>query len=170
VEIDVGYGLWLRCAEAIDARLSLVIRGFSQRFAGPWFPPHLSLVSHFADRETALSAAEVAASRLAGVRLRFESAETTPAFYRALFLRAVDDPALSACQAELALQTAQPEGDFLPHISLFYGELGANRARALAEASTLVPLVLTLGAIEVWRLRGGVEDWERCAAVEMRAP
>jgi len=28
MEIDVGYGLWLRCAEAIDARLSLVIRGF----------------------------------------------------------------------------------------------------------------------------------------------
>ena len=167
--IDVGYGLWLRCVEAIDARLSQVIRGFSQRFAGPCFPPHLTLASHFADRETALSAAVAAANRLAGVRLRFESAETTPAFYRALFLRAVDDPALSACQAELVPRTAQPEGDFLPHISLFYGELGENRGRALAEASTLVPLVLSLGAIEVWRLRGSAEHWERCAAVELRA-
>jgi hypothetical protein len=169
MEIDVGYGLWLRCEEAIDARLSLVIREFSQRFAGPCFSPHLSLASHFADRETALSAAEAAANRLAGRELRFESAETTPAFYRALFLRAVDDPALSACQAELALRTAQPAGDFLPHISLFYGELGANRARALAEARSLVPLVLAISAIEVWRLQGRVEDWERCAAVELRA-
>src|SRR5688500_1743613 len=165
MEIDVGYGLWLRCAEAIDARLSLVIRGFSQRFAGPWYPPHLSLTSHFGDRESALSAAEMAASRLAGVRLRFESAETTAAFYRALFLRAVDDLALSACQAELALRTAQPEGDFLPHISLFYGELGANRARALSEARALVPLVSDLSAIEVWHLRGTADTWERCAVV-----
>ena len=107
----------------------------------------------------------MAASRLAGVRLRFESAETTPAFYRALFLRAGDDPALSACQAELALQTAQPEGDFLPHISLFYGELGANRARALSEAGALVPLVADLGAIEVWHLRGTADTWERRAVV-----
>jgi hypothetical protein len=167
--IDVGYGLWLRGAEPVDTQLSQVIRGFAQRFAGPCFPPHLTLASHFADRETALSAAESAAKHLAGVRLRFESAETTPAFYRALFLRAVDDPALSACQAELTARTAQPAGDFLPHVSLFYGELGANRPRALAEASALVPLVLEAGALEVWLLRGTVGDWERCATVDVQA-
>jgi hypothetical protein len=168
--IDVGYGLWLRGTEPIDAQLSQVIRGFAQRFAGPWFPPHLTLASHFPDGESALSAAEAAKNRLAGIQLRFESAETTPAFYRALFLRAVDDPALSACQAALTARTAQPERDFLPHLSLFYGELGANRPCALAEATALVPLVLDVGAIEVWRLCGTAEDWERCATVDVRAP
>jgi hypothetical protein len=166
--IDVGYGLWLRPAEPIDTQLSQLIRGFAQRFSGPAFPPHLTLASHFVDRETARSAAEVAAKRLADIRLRFEAVETTPEFYRALFLRAVDDPALLACQAELAARTAKPAGDFLPHVSLFYGELGANRRRALAEAGILLPLVLEVGAIEVWRLRGTVEDWERCVAVNSR--
>ena len=167
MDIDVGYGLWARVEPELDLRLSRVITQLSERHGGPAFPPHLTLASHFPDAHGAHEAATAAASTLRDIRVRFASVEATSDFYRALYLRAADHAGLSACHAELARRSGAPSGDFLPHLSLFYGDLGAERQRAVADARALLPLGAALTRIEVWRLRGTADAWQWCSAVEL---
>jgi hypothetical protein len=166
-KIDVGCGLWARCEEPLESRFLQLIQDFSRRFGGPSFPPHLTLATHFGDPDEALRAAEAAAAALGRTQLRFETAEATADYHRALYVRAAEHPGLSACYTELVRRSGKEQGAFLPHVSLAYGELGQHRDTALREAQALLPLDAPLRAIEVWQLRGASKDWRRCAAVQL---
>jgi hypothetical protein len=61
----------------------------------------------------------------------------------------------------LLRRSGQTESTFIPHLSLFYGTLGElDRALALNDALSLLPLVARVRAIEVWRLAGPAEAWQ----------
>jgi 2'-5' RNA ligase len=161
MDIDVGFGLWLCADEDAEERLTAAISELAARFGGPAFSPHLTLASGFGTQESALEAAHGAARELDDIQLRFSEVESTAEYYRALYLRADEHAVLSACHERLLQGTQRPDRTFIPHVSLFYGDLGPRRTEALEAARALVPLSTRAAAIEVWELRGPFAAWRK---------
>lgn len=162
MDIDAGFGLWLCADNPVTERLSAEIAVLAGRFGGPTFPPHLTLATGFGSLGAAVEAAGDAALELDGIELRFSRVESTTEYHRALYLRCDEHAVLSACHERLVQRSQRPDRPFIPHVSLFYGDLAARGAEALAEATRrLVPLSFAPAAIEVWELRGPLAAWQR---------
>jgi hypothetical protein len=161
MDIDAGFGLWLCADGEVEGRLSAAISDLAARFGGSAFSPHLTLAAGFGTREAAIEAAHSARLELGDIELCFSEVESTAEYYRALYLRADEHAVLSACHERLVQRTQRSDRAFIPHVSLFYGDLGLRRAEALDAARALVPISTWPAAIEVWELRGPLAAWRK---------
>lgn len=156
--------LWLLLSEPVHDRFAALIRRLSGRLGTPWFIPHITLAGSIdlpAD-ETASRIADLA-TRLAPIPLQLTDVGWTDDYYRCLFIRAECSPKLLAAhQAACAALGRRPETDFMPHLSLVYGNLDAERKAQVVDSigrhfdvtteASRVGLCLAVGEPEQWRL------------------
>jgi sulfur relay (sulfurtransferase) DsrC/TusE family protein len=124
--------IWLMPSHDDEALLSLLIRDLADRFGTPHFQPHVTLRGDTTTLTAQLAEAiAVAARQVAIFAEPISTVEITEAFFRAFYARFAVSPALETLKRSLDPAEA---GSFLPHISLLYGTLPAERkAPAAAE-------------------------------------
>lgn len=130
------YILWL--LPAPDARpyfVSLIDR-MSARFGTPRFEPHVTVASATRMDETAVVACTERLARvLLPVTIFLEGAAYSDMYFRCLYLRARRSPAVLAAHRAAREHLGQsPAPDFMPHLSLVYGEIeAAEKEKAIVE-------------------------------------
>jgi 2'-5' RNA ligase len=157
-----GYSIWLVPQEPQLTRLSTCVRNFARKNGTPTFVPHVTLLGDIAGEETAL--AEILArfsGRFAPCDLMVTEVETGDSYYKSLYLNLESPAALQDLQTALSndLPISQVPREFLPHISLAYGDL--NPEVQAAEAEVFVGSLMRFEAMHLVRSSQTVpiEDW-----------
>lgn len=197
----VGHSLWLVPPPTVAEKLAGVITELattepSLATAGcPTFGPHMTLLSGLrglADEFVVGRTAELAAD-LRPIKVDLVDIVQGPKFFQCVFAVAQKTPVLMAANA--AGQSAfELSYDFVPHVSLVYGDharIGeAGKAAAVERAKLLLrglqssaagtdaaaaetagaPLLsFDASTLEVWNTAGPVAAWRRIAAFELGA-
>ncbi len=132
------YSLWLLPSPEHERRLVDTVARLSALLQGPVFTPHVTVQGDLAlTKERLATATGMLARRTPVQRWRVDAVETTPHFFRCLYLRFTTDPAFAAMQAAVQRCSRTRSGlSPYPHLSLAYGEpqpATAELARALQE-------------------------------------
>lgn len=156
------YSIWLMPPAALRERFAELIDALSRRLGTPRFEPHITLAAPRAVTDAqALSEAQRLATRLAPVPLRFNGIDHTDAYFRCLFLRAVKTPEILAAHRRACAELGEPiEADYMPHLSLVYGEIDrAEKEKMIADVGARFPAEFVADGIAVCSVVGPPDAW-----------
>jgi 2'-5' RNA ligase len=122
------YYLWLTPAGDAHNRFAEVIRKLSQTYHTKLFDPHITLVGGITGSEAELIAkTEKLSRRLTRITIKPQEVKYLNEFYRSLFLLVTPAEALiNANKLAKQLFGLPLDEEFMPHLSLFYGELSVK--------------------------------------------
>ncbi len=118
------HSIWLMPDEAMQTRLSTINRGFADKWGGPVFEPHITLLGDLDCNFTQISNLCTGLfSKTSRQSAQVQSADGTDCFFTSLFLD-IDLPGnfktkRSECAEALGVQPAS----YRPHVSLAYGPI-----------------------------------------------
>ena len=156
------YSLWLTPPPPVYARFARLIAALSRRLGTPRFPPHITLAGAGAEREEdAIARAKALAATLAPVPVRLLDIGYSDAYFRCLFIRAERSPALLAAHRAAARALGgEVSDDFMPHLSLVYGNLPVERKKTLiAEIGRRFDLEFTAAQTTLCLPAGEPDGW-----------
>lgn len=148
---------------AVGDRFRALIAELSRRSGTPAFEPHLTLAGVEAPT-VATACARVAplAATLAPIPVRLNEIGMTAEYFRCLFIRAALTPALLHAYRNACAALDQPPAEFMPHLSLIYGELApAMKTEIAANLSGRFELEFTVERVALYTTAGPPPDW-RC--------
>jgi hypothetical protein len=167
-----GHSLWLVPRGAAATRLATIIEDLSHAYRTPSFPPHVTLLARVTQpaHEVVLrTRSMVSAEKLRRFQLRLGSLDTTRAYFRSLFIRADPSTALltTHTRASTWFGVAQTE-EFLPHLSLLYGELADKDKRSIiARLDRDYPAGYIAREIAIYATEGAPENWRLVESVAL---
>lgn len=128
------YHLWLIPDPENGKKLKKLVSELSARFQTPRIAPHLSLLIRISGNESELvSKTKELARSLEPVRLRFREIGWMDDFHRCLFLRTEESEALAkARQIASSLFQASENREFIPHVSILYGNIPTETKKLIA--------------------------------------
>ncbi|MFH5832600.1 2'-5' RNA ligase family protein [Halalkalibaculum sp. DA3122] len=157
------YSLWLRPFGDIAYSLHERIKKLSAQHDTPVFEPHVTLLGGLAAGETALTQlTDTLASSLHPFEILLTRAGYTDSFYQSLFVHAEKSEELVKARRNAErLFDVHPEEEFMPHLSLLYGNLTRREKERILnvmgrEFHTRFPvhnllLIETTGKPESWK-------------------
>lgn len=161
------FSLWLMPPAGPRERFAALIQTLSARLGTPRFDPHVTLCSipgAIAEQDV-VARTSALAGQLAPVTIRLSEVAYTEEYFRSLYICADRTPELLNAHRRACRHFAgTPESDYMPHLSLVYGDLPADdKERIIGEigrrfdstftADTLC-LCLPDGPPQGWRLLG----------------
>jgi 2'-5' RNA ligase len=156
--------LWLLLSGSVHDRFATLIHTLSRRLGTPRFIPHITLAGSIdLPADEIVSRAANLATRLASIPLRLTDVGWTEEYYRCLFIRAEHSPELLAAHHAACTDLGRaPDAEFMPHLSLVYGNLTEDRKAQIvndigqrydiATDANRIGLCLAAGSPEQWRL------------------
>ena len=156
--------LWLLPSASVQDRFATLIDTLSRRHGTPRFAPHITLTGSLdspAD-EISLRTSDLAA-RLRPVPVQLTEVGWSDEYFRCLFIRAAASPELLAAHRTACAHLGRsPDTDFMPHLSLIYGNLSQDQKDRIVDEigrrfdigfdADRVGLCLAAGSPEQWRL------------------
>lgn len=159
-----GFSLWMMPPPAVRERFLTLIAELSRRVDTPPFEPHLTLAGIEAATEAAIRPVAELAARLAPLPVRLTEIGTTSEYFRCLFVRAEHTLALDRAYHTACRALGQAPGEFMPHLSLIYGELTpAVKERLIAEIGNRFDTAFTVERVALYDTAGPPPGW-RCVA------
>ena len=149
-------------------QLAATISTLAAEHDAPRFEPHVTMAGLF--RSGKQAAVQTLTSLAAGTRpfeVRLVAAGHEQAYFRALYLRAQPSAQLSALHQAAQAAWALDSRPYMPHLSLLYANIAAERKRAIIGALGIqLPLTIRIDAAELWADHpAGVPGWHRVARV-----
>jgi len=130
-----GYHLWLVPAGHASHRLQAVVDRLAEAHTGPAFTPHVTLLSGLSADEASLVETN---RRLAAGLEPFNLDLTGPAagttFFQCIYMRVAENPSLSRVRKAAGKAFALPADNYMPHLSLYYGDASPDRRATILMA------------------------------------
>lgn len=158
------FSLWLIPPEPFFSRYRDLIHRLSREYGTRTFPPHLTLLgSHRGEEAGMIEQARALARMLAPVPVRLREIGARNEFFRCVIVYADKSPELMEANRQAReLFHAEAGSEYLPHLSLVYGDLaGAQKASLIRKIERpmedrfmvrTLRLIATGGGSEGWRL------------------
>lgn len=161
-----GYHLFLEPPEPLRGQLQNIILGLGGVYENNIFRPHVTLLGRITASDEAVLIEHV--KRL--------SAQTTPFlitlgeigmedhYFRALYLRVERNEVLESLHDlwTLKIAGATDTRAFVPHLSLFYGDLAQEEKEKMI-SSLVLPEVMTfmVDTVHLYKTEGEVSNWKK---------
>jgi 2'-5' RNA ligase len=130
-----GYHLWLVPEGEALHRLQGIVDRLAGAYDGPVFTPHVTLLSPLVGEESSLIETN---RRLADGLDRFYLDLTVPeagtTFFQCIYMKVAENPLLSRTRQAAAEAFALSADDYMPHLSLYYGNVSTDRRAAILKA------------------------------------
>ena len=157
------YTLWLMPDKATYLKLSKLIAELSTTHDAPSFEPHVTLLSGIVDDlGTAVNKTKQFAESLTSITARLTRIEFLEYYYRCLFFRTDESPALMKAREEAENFFEHTHiHPFIPHVSFLYGSLPVFQKEAIVSdlgAAFLVDFRLT--KLRLVKTQRTPEHWE----------
>ena len=124
----LGYHLWLAPEGAVLQRLQHVVVQLAEKYDGPVFAPHVTLLSGLrGDEGSLIEANRTLADGLPSFELSLTKAEAGHTFFQCVYMRVAEDPSLSEMRRAAGEVFALPSDGYMPHLSLYYGDVSEER-------------------------------------------
>jgi 2'-5' RNA ligase len=118
-----GYHLWLVPEGDALHRLQGVVDRLAEAHNGPVFTPHVTLLSGpAADEASLIETNRGLAAGLEPFNLDLTAPEAGTTFFQCIYMQVAETPSLSRTRQEAARAFALPADDYMPHLSLYYGD------------------------------------------------
>jgi 2'-5' RNA ligase len=160
-----GYHLFLEPEGELKRVLEQQIGSLAQKYAGPAFPPHVTLLARIEGREEqeVLMRAKELAKELAPIPLTLGDWGREPAFFKALYIRIADTDELMAAHARANEAFGmQDESYYRPHLSLYYGLPSDEMRRAMIlDISYERDVSFVADCIQVYKTEGAADQWKK---------
>ncbi|MEW5977729.1 MAG: 2'-5' RNA ligase family protein [Acidobacteriota bacterium] len=163
VKVAKGYSLWLQPEGPLFTRLSGLIEALAQQFGTPAFEPHVTLLSGVTgSKDDVLRRAEGLCRRLVPFIVPARCLDSRPEYFRCFFVRLEETPVLLNAHARAVECFAQEPAEFLPHLSLVYGDLSRQEKVELAsQLGRDWHFDLRIQQVHVYRTEGAPHEWYR---------
>ena len=140
------YYYWLIPDEPHRSRLQQIINNFANIYRGPCFVPHLTLATG--------QYIPPSPSQHHPIALHCEKVESQASYFRALYYRCKESPSLRSLSDFL-----EEDRQYIPHISLLYGDHSNARKRIWCANTSLYPHPIMCSRI--WIVKGSrhVHNW-----------
>lgn len=166
MSLTARYALWLAPDDSSSQQLQAVIEQLASTYAGPIFPPHLTLLGWVQGDEQELSdKVQSLASRLAPINGKVTGFAGAPYYFRCFFA-----PLESSSELRQAVSDAAQEFDtsagsnYLAHISLLYGQLDREEKKRIpSQIGEKVPVRFLLNKLQLIRMSVSVPGWTTVA-------
>jgi 2'-5' RNA ligase len=157
-----GYHLFL---EPSTGELQTVIETIGDVSGGPRFVPHVTLLANIPEAPEAelIQKLHILVGDMKAFDVSLGDLEMQDAYYRALYYRIVPESAIiESHKAANQLFTVIDEQDYLPHLSVVYGNYTQEQKKGFKEHATVTPgTPLLLDRVSLWKTDGGVTSWKR---------
>jgi len=164
------YALWLAPSPDSAQALAQPMTWLRQQFGGPVFAPHVTLLGRITGEESLLIArTNELAHRLHRQRLPIGPVSGEVYYFRCLY--AVLDksrPLLQAHADALSVFGYNARDDYLPHISLWYGQLdGDEKGRLRSAISIRLPEAIDIDRLQLVHISVDVAGWRVVTEAEL---
>ena len=130
-----GYHLWLVPAGEAMHRLQDVIGSLAEAYDGPVFTPHITLLSGLsADEESLTRTLRNLTAGLEPFHVTLTAPEAGTTFFQCIYMRVAESASLSQTRDAAGEAFALPSEGYMPHLSLYYGDVSTERRATILEA------------------------------------
>ena len=157
------YALWLKPETAAEQQLQAVIDTLAERYRAPRFAPHMTLLGRlFGDEADLAAKTEMLAATLQKFPVSVPGFAGAPYYFRCFYAPVASSPELRHAVDEAGSQFKASAGaDFLPHLSLLYGQLHRDEKRQIPGIiGNAVPRSLEFDRLQLVRMSLSVSAWE----------
>ena len=156
------YSIWLLPSEKESKRFQKIIDILSELFKTPTFEPHITLYTHIPKLTDELF---YNVSVLAALTNTFEVSiaeiQTSPKYYKSLFTNITFNHTLENLQQEVQNLFPGIDYDFLPHLSLLYGDIEeALKSEKIDAIREDLIQMFQVSRIAIVYTQGEVSDWK----------
>lgn len=168
----VSHSLWLKPFGEITLSLEHRIRKLAESHGTPSFSPHITLLGGLQQPPSRLiNLTDILAASLSPFEVLLTQAGTGDTFYRSLFVHVEKSEELEEVrlQAEKLFEAGEDE-QWLPHLSLMYGDLDAvEKEKILNAMGREFHLRFPIHTLLLVKTEGPPEDWEEVHAAGLTA-
>jgi 2'-5' RNA ligase len=130
-----GYHLWLVPEGDALHRLQGVVDRLAEAYDGPVFTPHITLLSGLAaDEASLIETNRRLAAGLEPFNLDLTVPEAGTTFFQCIYMRVAENPSLSRIRKAAGKAFALPADNYMPHLSLYYGDASPDRRATILTA------------------------------------
>jgi 2'-5' RNA ligase len=168
--VGKGYALWLMPDQPMFSRLAREISRLSQQLTTPRFQPHITLLSRITlTEEKVLGRSMRLAGCLRPFRIELADVNQLDEFFRCLFVTLRSDKAILEARQVACRVFAGRRVPYLPHLSLVYGKLPADRRKEIAGSLRQFPgQACYLRKMALYRVNGPVRQWKCIKTFELK--
>ncbi len=154
------YSLWIRPTGQIDTVLQDWVHHLSEKFAGPLFKPHMTLLGSFsAVKEEAIEKTNQLVKQLTPFPIDLQGISFSTTYYQNVFVRVKSSAKLLEANLLAKEIFGMSNHVFMPHISLLYGNHSMQEREMIVKDILLKePLSFMAEAIEIVPEAGINED------------
>lgn len=167
------YALWLLPAEPVSTAFADLIESLRKSYRGPGFAPHVTLLGWVTGKEEALAQATAQlAAQVEPITLRPVGLDGEPYYFRCFYLKLdKSEPLLRAHEKASALFSAGHSSDYLPHLSLIYGQLSApQKTRLQKELIDTLSAEFVVDRVQLVHIAVAVADWRVVTTFALGSP
>lgn len=166
------YSLWLRPLGDIAFRIQQRINKLSDQYDTPSFEPHVTLLSGLRYGETELiQLTETLAGALSPFELLLTKAGYRNKFYQSLFVHIKkSDELMNAYNTALQLFGREADEEFIPHLSLMYGDLSQKeKERILSVMGREFHIRFEVHSLLLVKTEGKPDEWKKIHLAEFKS-
>lgn len=163
------YSLWLCPVGEIAFSLKQHIQKLSEKHNTPAFDPHVTLLGGLqASRQELVDLTETLASSIRPFEILLTRAGTGTSFYQSLFVRVKETkPLLDARKKAEKLFEHHPEENYMPHLSLMYGDIvREQKERILNAMGREFHIRFSVQSLFLVETTGQPREWQKIHAAE----
>lgn len=156
------YALWLLPDEVASDTFRDVIVRLSGRYQGPRFEPHVTLLGWITGAEEQLTQITAQlAQQLRILNLQAAGFDGEQYYFRCFYTKlAVSQGLIEAHEQASAVFNAGHSSDYMPHLSLVYGQATVTDKPALIqELATILPSEFSVDRLQLVHITVSVADW-----------
>ena len=166
------YSLWLRPFGDTAFSIQQRINKLSEKYGTPSFEPHVTLISGIRYGETELiQLTDTLAGALKPFDLLLTKAGYRDKFYQSLFVHIKkSDELMNAYNTALRLFDYEAEEEYIPHLSLLYGDLSQEeKERILSVMGREFHIRFGVHNLLLVKTEGKPKDWEKIHLADFKS-
>lgn len=165
-----GYSIWLHGGSGQNSEYQRVIRDLQAQMASPFFPPHITLLGQiqFETADMLIEMLRAFAQTCSCFKIRFNKVRSQDDYFRICYLETEEDSCLRHWRQELAVKLQiEDRKDYIPHLSLYYGDQQSTDPEVNNAAEHLLSLPFEITQISLIKTEGPVKDWKQECLCEL---
>lgn len=161
-----GYHLFLEPEGKLQEEVAAIIGSLATEFDGPMFSPHVTLLARIPveKEEVLIEKTKQLASSLSPFEVVLGTLDMEQAYFRALYLQVESEEIKSAHQRANELFSMQDEGQYVPHMSLLYGNYPETQKQEVASALEVpTSSSFLVNRLHLYKTEGETSNWVKIA-------
>ena len=164
----IGYHIFILPTGKLFNILQETINELAEKYQGPFFEPHLTLLGRIPNSSEAelIQKTKVLANALRSFEISLANIQTEDMYFRSFYYTTRESEELkSAHKKALDLFGMQDEREYIPHVSLYYGNIQQS-VKDEMRSSLLLPNKPTFFAetVYLYKTNGEPKNWVRVGA------